>query len=81
MLLDLLSLCHPSRHEFFVKNSPAMIYGLDELLCFPNGVYNAAMAAKPWRRYCWAVWKPGHTGMPRFWWLSTAPFKSRVDRA
>lgn len=78
MLLDLLSLCHPSRHEFFVTNPPAMIYGLDELVCFPNGVRNEAMAANAWRRYCWAVWKPGHTGMPRFWWLATAPFKSRA---
>jgi hypothetical protein len=74
MLLDLLSLCHPLRTDFFIEQPPAAIYGLDELLCLPNGQRNDAMAANPWRRYCWMVWKTGHTGRPSFWWLATKPF-------
>ena len=37
MLLDLSSLCHPSRHAKFVTQPPAAIYALDELVCVPNG--------------------------------------------
>lgn len=74
MLVEILSLCHPLRTEFLTRNAPAAIYALDELVFFPNGKPNPAMAANPWRRYCWVVWKSGHVGMPRFWWLSTKAF-------
>ncbi len=32
MLLNLASLCHPSRHEFWCSNQPAALYALDELV-------------------------------------------------
>lgn len=76
MLLDLASLCHPSRHPRFVASPPAALYALDELVCLPHGdPQRAHHMARADRRYYWAVWKPGHTGRPSFWWLSTAPFK------
>ena len=37
MLLNLASLCHPKRHELWIANPPAAIYGLDELVCWPEG--------------------------------------------
>ena len=37
MLVNLLSLCHPLRHEFYVTRPPAVIYALDECICWPNG--------------------------------------------
>ena len=75
MLMDLASLCHPSRHAKFINSPPTAIYALDELVCMPNGVYNAAIMRAAHMRYCWAVWKPGHAGRPTFWWLSTAAFR------
>lgn len=81
MLLDLASLCHPSRHARFVATPPAALYALDELLCLPNGDPDrAGFMARAERRSYWAVWKPGHTGRPSFWWLSTAPFKSVLSQ-
>lgn len=75
MLLDLSSLCHPTRHTKFVTNPPAAIYALDQLVCVPNGdPQRIRYMARADRRYCWMVWKPGHTGKPTFWWLSTAPY-------
>jgi len=78
MLLDLASLCHPRRHAKFVNTPPAAIYALDELVCMPNGIFNRAILQDAHMRFCWAVWKPGHTGRPSFWWLSTGPFKART---
>jgi hypothetical protein len=75
MLLDLSSLCHPLRHAKFVHTPPAAIYGLDELVCWPNGQRDAALERVAQIRYCWVIWKPGHVGRPTFWWLSTARFK------
>jgi hypothetical protein len=77
MLLDLASLCHPSRHPRFIASPPAVLYALDELVCLPNGDHaRARFMASAERRYYWAIWKPSHTGRPTFWWLSTAPYKS-----
>jgi hypothetical protein len=70
MLLNLASLCHPKRHELWVENAPAAIYALDELVCWPEGDVNLAGRATNLHRYCWAVWKSGHTGRPTFWWLA-----------
>jgi hypothetical protein len=81
MLLDLASLCHPSRHPRFIATPPAALYALDELVCLPNGdPARAPFMARADRRYYWAVWKPGHSGRPAFWWLSTAPFKSTLPQ-
>ena len=80
MLMDLTSLCHPIRHAKFVNSPPAAIYGLDELVCYPAGDPAPYAGKNLWRRYCWAIWKPGHSGRPTFWWLSTAPFKQASPR-
>lgn len=75
MLLNLASLCHPLRHGFYVSHPPAAIYAIDELVCYPNGIASEVLASTANQRYCWMIWKPGHTGRPLFWWLSTAPFR------
>jgi hypothetical protein len=76
-LLDLASLCHPTRHSKFIATPPAAIYALDKLVCLPNGdPARAPFMARAERRYCWMVWKPGHTGAPALWWLSTRQFRS-----
>jgi hypothetical protein len=76
MLLDLASLCHPSRHPRFVASPPAALYALDKLVCLPNGdAERARFMAQADRRYFWAVWRLDHTGRPTFWWLSTKPFR------
>jgi hypothetical protein len=76
MLLDLSSLCHPTRHPKFIATPPAAIYFLDELVCLPNGdPRRAPFMARADRRYYWMVWKPDHTANPRCWWLSTAAFR------
>lgn len=75
MLLDLASLCHPSRHDKFVHSPPAAIYALDELVCAPNGdATRVPFMRRADRRYCWMVWKPGHAGASKLWWLSTRQF-------
>jgi hypothetical protein len=76
MLMDLSSLCHPVRHAKFVHTPPAVIYGLDELVCYPAGNPARYAGKKLWRRYCWALWKPGHSGRPTFWWLAATRFRS-----
>ena len=75
MLLNLASLCHPTRHAKFVHTPPAAIYALDELVCYPNGKPSEAIASTRSQRYCWVVWKPGHSGRPQFWWLSASAFR------
>lgn len=74
MLLNLSSLCHPTRHELWVSRPPAVIYGLDELVCWPEGKPHLARSTTASHRYCWAVWKPGHVGRPALWWLQTSRF-------
>ena len=69
MLLNLASLCHPSRHEFWCRNQPAVLYALDELVCWPEGRPELARASTATHRYVWAVWKPGHVGSTAFRWL------------
>lgn len=78
MLLNLSGLCHPIRHDFYVANPPAVIYALDECTCWPYGDPSRATISISKQRYCWVVWKHGHTGPTCFRWLSTRPF---VDRA
>ena len=34
----------------------------------------------PDSRFCWVVWKPGHTGRPTLWWLSPGAFTANVVR-
>lgn len=75
MLLNLASLCHPMRHQLWVRRPPAAIYGLDELTCYPNGRPEEAGHLTLQHRYCWAIWRPEATTRPTFWWLQTAPFR------
>jgi hypothetical protein len=75
MLLDLASLCHPTRHAKWIATPPAAIYALDQLTCIPGADANRArFMARADRRYYWAVWKPAHTGRPTFWWLSAGSY-------
>ena len=77
MLVNLASLAHPRRHDLFVRNPPAMVYVLDELVCHPNGIPStSANSSYAEHRYCWLMWKPDHAGRPALWWLSTARFRS-----
>lgn len=75
MLLNLSGLCHPIRHDFYVANPPAVIYGLDECTCWPYGDPGRATVSIAKQRYCWIVWKHNHTGPTAFRWLSTRQFK------
>lgn len=79
MLLNLASLCHPKRHDLWVENPPAAIYGLDQLVCWPEGDPSRANRFTDQHRYCWAVWKPGHTGRSTFWWLSMKDFVDKRE--
>jgi hypothetical protein len=75
MLLNLASLCHPTRHAKFINTPPAAIYGIDQLVCYPNGHAREATVHTLDHRYCWMVWKPHHSGRPTFWWLSMDEFR------
>ncbi|MEQ1710937.1 MAG: hypothetical protein ABL908_06000 [Hyphomicrobium sp.] len=74
MLLNLASLCHPTRHAFWTEHPPAVLYGLDELVCWPEGRPELARSTTASHRYVWAVWKPGRAGPTAFGWLRTADF-------
>jgi hypothetical protein len=75
MLMNLSGLCHPMRHDFYVSQPPAVIYALDECTCWPYGDPKRATTSIAKQRYCWIVWKTGHTGPTSFQWLSTAPYR------
>lgn len=76
MLMNLTGLCHPLRHDFYVGQPPAVIYCLDECVCWPYGDPARATTSIAKQRYCWIVWKSGHRGHTRLAWLSTLPFRS-----
>ena len=78
MLLNLRSLCNPVRHAKFIKTPPSAIYVIDQLICWPEGRETSRDARIAKQQYYWAVWKPGHTGAPKFWWLSAADFRERT---
>lgn len=75
MLLNVTGLCHPLRHEFYVRRAPAVVYALDECTCWPYGDPTRATTAIGKQRYCWLVWKPDHSGPTVLRWLSTRPFR------
>lgn len=77
MLLNLSSLCHPTRHDLWVSHPPTVIYALDELVCWPEGRPGLARATTASHRYSWVVWKPGHTGRPAFWWLQVGRHREK----
>lgn len=73
MLMNLSGLCHPMRHDFYVGQPPAVVYCLDECICWPYGDPARATTSIAKQRYCWIVWKHGHTGPTQLRWLSTHP--------
>ena len=75
MLMNLAGLCHPIRHDFYIQNPPAVIYGLDECTCWPYGNPRRTTTSIAKQRYCWIVWKHQHTCPTEFRWLSTRHFK------
>jgi len=75
MLLIMTSLCSPKRHSFWVTRPPSVIYGIDELVCFPNGRYSEAFKRACYLPFCWAVWHPEPISRPAFWWLSMDEFR------
>ena len=75
MLMNLAGLCHPIRHDFYIQNPPAVIYGLEECTCWPYGNPRRTTTSIAKQRYCWIVWKHEHTGPTEFRWLSTRRFK------
>lgn len=76
MLMNITGLCHPLRHAFYENQPPAVIYCLDECICWPYGDASRATTAIGKQRYCWIVWKPGHRGPTQIAWLSTRRFRS-----
>ena len=74
MLLNLASLCHPMRHQFWTENPPAVIYALDKLICWPSGKPSLATSSIAKQRYCWVVWNPDAEGNTEFGWLSPGLF-------
>lgn len=71
MLMNLSGLCHPLRHDFYVSQPPAVIYALDECVCWPYGDASRATTSIAKQRYCWIVWKHEHVGPTHFRWLTT----------
>jgi hypothetical protein len=60
MLLNVQSLCHPSRTRLFTGTPPAVIYMLDECTCWPYGDPKRVITRSiSKQRYCWIVWKYG----------------------
>jgi hypothetical protein len=71
-LLNLASLCHPTRTALWRRLAPARIYAVDGVVCWPEHRYGPAPEAFTRHRYCWVVWSPEHHGVPTFGWLSAA---------
>lgn len=62
MLMNVSGLCDPMRHDFYVGQPPAVIYALDECICWPYGDPSRATTSITRQRYVWIVWKAGHEG-------------------
>jgi len=75
MLLNVASLCHPSRHDFWTRHRPTAIYALDELVCWPEGRPELARSTTAAQRYCWVIWRHDSIAPTVFGWLRTRDFK------
>ncbi|MBU1210187.1 MAG: hypothetical protein KJ587_02820 [Alphaproteobacteria bacterium] len=75
MLMNIASLCHPARHDSFIRRPPSVIYALDDCVCFPLGDPQRAGTYTHHHRYAWLIWDQDHAANTSFRWLSTAPFK------
>ena len=69
MLLNLASLGAPLAARAVDAHPPAVIYALDELVCWPEGKRELARSMTASHRYFWVVWKSGHVGPTTFGWL------------
>ena len=76
LLLNLSSLCHPSRTALWQRVNPSRIYAVDGVVCWPEKHYGPAPEAFTRHRYCWVVWSPEHQGAPSFGWLSAEAFRA-----
>jgi hypothetical protein len=82
MLLNIASLCHPDRHDSFVKRPPSRIYALDSCVCYPNGQKSQATRHTHDHRYAWLIWQPA-SDQPvstHLQWISTTPFTDAAIR-
>lgn len=79
MLLNLASLCHPSRHDSFIRRPPTVIYALDECVCYPNGDPKQATNKTLSHRYCWMIWDAVSPVETKMRWLSTRPFANHLQ--
>lgn len=77
MLINLASLAHRSRTNWWQQNPPARLYAIDDIVCWPAHRYGPAPRHFTKHRYCWAVWTPDHEGPSAFWWLASADFRRR----
>lgn len=75
MLMNLSSLCHRTRHDLWTTRTPAAVYAVDELICWPNGDPNQAGYRTAQHRYAWMIWKPDHKGPAKLWWLAASRFR------
>ncbi len=75
MLLNLSSLSHRRRTEWWKEKPPARLYAIDDIVCWPSHRYGPAPEYFTKHRYVWAVWTPNHKGPSAFWWLSAAEFR------
>lgn len=81
MLLNMASLCHPRRTDWWRQSPPARLYAVDDIVCWPEDRYGPAPRYFTRHRYVWAVWEHGHAGPPRFWWLSAREFGANRPRS
>jgi hypothetical protein len=77
MLLNLASLAHRTRTQWWRDNPPARLYAIDDIVCWPERQFGPAPSYFSKHRYFWAVWTPDHKGPSAFWWLSSADFRER----
>lgn len=77
MLLNLASLAHRTRTRWWREHTPARLYAIDDIVCWPERHYGPPPSHFTKHRYVWAVWTQDHKGPSAFWWLSSAEFRQR----
>ena len=74
MLLDLSSLCHPSRTDWWRAHRPSRIYAVDECECWSEDRFGPRPWHKATRKFMWVVWDHRQrSGAPvQLDWIETA---------
>jgi hypothetical protein len=80
MLLNITSLCHPVRHESFMRRPPRVIYGLEECVCYSSGNPRLATRRTYEHRYIWALWDQTPVTQTAFCWLQASAFRSTPQK-